>query len=487
MRICEGLKPERVVYYFEEICKIPHGSGNTKAISDYCVAFAKAHGLEWIQDAMGNVILFKGGVKGYEDADPVILQGHMDMVCEKESGVEFDFETEGLTLFVDGDFLRAKGTTLGGDDGIALAYGLAILESSEIPHPPLEVVFTVDEETGLLGAEGIDLSMLKGKKLLNIDSDEEGIFLTSCAGGLDVDCRIPMAREAREGICYEIKVSGLKGGHSGMEIHKERGNAIFLMGRVLEALGEAFPCSIVALEGGLKDNAIPREAACTILLGQEGAPFGQEKAFLELAGQIGQTLRQEYRSSDPGLTVMVRDFGQGCRDVLDDASQEKALCLMRQMPCGVQHWSMEVEGLVETSANPGILKLSDGFLSLCCSVRSNVTSRKYEVAKRLGSLVSLLGGESSLRGDYPAWEYQPDSPVRELLADTYRELFGEEPKKMALHAGLECGIFTGKIKGLDCISFGPDNFDIHTPMERLSIPSVAKVWELILGFLERSK
>ena len=250
MGICENLEPKRVFFYFEEICGIPHGSGNTKAISDYCVSFAKGHNLKWVQDESNNVIIFKEGSKGYEDSEPVIIQGHLDMVCEKESHVDIDFEKDGLRLYIDGDFLKAEGTTLGGDDGIAVAYALALLEDQELAHPPLEVVLTVDEETGLLGAESIDLSVLKGRKLLNIDSDEEGVFLTSCAGGLRADCQIPVSWVQAEGTAYEITVSGLQGGHSGGEIHKERGNAVMLLGRALHGLGQELQYSLASLSGG---------------------------------------------------------------------------------------------------------------------------------------------------------------------------------------------------------------------------------------------
>lgn len=485
MRVCEHLKPERVFAYFEDICKIPHGSGNTKEISDYCVAFAKEHDLKWIQDDSNNVIIFKEASEGYEMSEPIIIQGHMDMVCEKENHVDIDFAKEGLKLYVDGDFLKAEGTTLGGDDGIALAYMFAILEDDTLPHPPLEMVITVDEEIGMLGAEAMDLSMLKGKKLLNIDSDEEGIFLTSCAGGLQADCRLPVSRVQADGPVWEIKVTGLQGGHSGSEIHKERGNAVVLLGRVLNGLRQEFSFSIETLFGGLKDNAIPREAVCTILFSQEEAD--QES---ELAAQISlweERLQNEYRSSDPQVTVQYRKLEPKTASVLDPSAMVKVLFLLRTMPWGVQHMSMELEGLVETSLNPGIMKLEDEAFSMCFSVRSSVTSRKYEVAERLAFLTEFLGGEISVSGDYPAWEYKADSPMRELMANIYRELFQEEPKIQAIHAGLECGIFSGKIENLDCISFGPDNFDIHTPKERLSISSTEKVWKLILEFLKRSK
>ncbi len=498
MGVCEHLEPQRVFHYFEEICRIPHGSGNTGEISSYCVAFAKDHGLKWLQDGSGNVIIFKDGTEGYEASDPVIIQGHMDMVCEKESGAGIDFEKDGLDLYVDGDFLRARGTTLGGDDGIALAYAFALLEDGTLPHPPLEAVFTVDEEIGLLGAEGIDLSMLKGKKLLNLDSDEEGVFYTSCAGGLQAECKIPIAREEKEGAVFEIKVSGLRGGHSGSEIHKERGNAIFLMGRLLAALEAEIPYSILSLQGGLKDNAIPREACCEILLGaplpaaedkegQDGSLEDPESRLLELVGRVAAEWKKEYHSTDPVVSASCQKTGNGCRTALAPASQEKVLFFLRMMPWGVQHWSMDIPGLVETSLNPGILVLEESLLSVCFFVRGSVTSRKYEVAGRLNLLAGFLGGEVLTTGDYPAWEYKADSPMRELLVRIYRELFQEEPKIQAIHAGLECGIFSGKIEGLDCISFGPNNYDIHTPQEHLSISSTEKVWKLILEFLKRSK
>lgn len=482
MGVCENLEPKRVFAYFEEICKIPHGSGTTKAISDYCVSFAKEHNLKWIQDESSNVIIFKDGSRGYETSDPVIIQGHMDMVCEKENHVEIDFEKDGLKLYVDGDFLKAEGTTLGGDDGIAVAYALAILEDDALSHPPLEVVLTVDEEIGLLGAEAIDLSMLKGKKLLNIDSDEEGIFLTSCAGGLRADCRMPVSRTEAEGMGYEIQVTGLKGGHSGSEIHKERGNAVVILGRALYELRQSCSVSLETLSGGCKDNAIPREAAACILI--------SEKDCGELAAQIdrlNKTLKQEYRSSDAGVEICFRELGPKKTGILTDASLIRILFMLRSMPWGVQNMSMEIEGLVETSLNPGIMELTEEEFCLCFSVRSSVTSRKYELTERLAFLTEFLGGELEMHGDYPAWEYKPDSSVRELMAEVYRELFQEEPQLKAIHAGLECGILSGKIEDLDAISFGPNNFDIHTPEERLSISSTEKVWKLILEFLKRAK
>lgn len=482
MKVCKELEPKKVFEYFEDICSIPHGSRNTKAISDYCVSFAKEHGLKVIQDEMNNVIIFKEGSAGYENSEPIIIQGHMDMVCEKEQGVDIDFEKEGLRLFVDGDFLKAEGTTLGGDDGIALAYAFAILDDDTLAHPPLEVVITVDEEIGMLGAEGIDLSMLKGQKLLNIDSDEEGVFLTSCAGGLTAECELPVRRGNAEGLAFELKITGLAGGHSGSEIHKEHGNAIMLMGRLLKRLADHMELSLITLEGGLKDNAIPRETTAAILIDET-----QEAELLEFAKQYEKELKKEYQISDPEVAVSVSKTGKRSAEALDYISFTKILFMLRNLPCGVQHMSMAIPGLVETSLNAGIMVLKEDSFSLSYSVRSSVTSRKYEVADRLTFLTEFLGGTVHISGDYPAWEYKAESKLRERMAETYRDLFQEEPKIEAIHAGLECGIFSGKLEGLDCISFGPANFDIHTPKERLSISSTEKVWKLLVEFLKRSR
>lgn len=482
MRVCEQLEPRSVFQYFEDICSIPHGSQNTKAISDYCIAFAKEHHLKWIQDDMNNVIIFKEGSKGYENAKPIIIQGHMDMVCEKETGVDIDFEKDGLDLYIEDGFLKARGTTLGGDDGIAIAYAFAILSDDTIAHPPLEVVITVDEEIGMLGAEGIDLSMLKGRKLLNIDSDEEGVFLTSCAGGLTADCELPVSRTTLLGTAYQLKITGLLGGHSGTEIHKEHGNAIMLMGRLLKQLTEEVSFSLVNLEGGLKDNAIPRETISLIVLDE-----AEEHTAYNLVQAFEADLKKELSASDPGVTVTIEKQENRAYEVLASSSMIKVLFMLRSMPCGVQHMSMAIPGLVETSLNAGIMVLKKDSFSLSFSVRSSVTSRKYEVADQLTFITEFLGGQVNISGDYPAWEYKADSRMRDLMVNTYRDLFQEEPKIQAIHAGLECGIFSGKLEGLDCISFGPANFDIHTPKERLSIASTEKVWRLILEFLKRSK
>ena len=482
MSICKNLEPKQVFHFFEELCNIPHGSGNTKKISDYCMEFARERGLFAHQDAYNNVIIKKDGTAGYEKSQPVILQGHMDMVCEKDADREIDFAKDGLELYVEGDFLKARGTTLGGDDGIAIAYAFALLDSDDIPHPPLEVVITVDEETGMLGAQAMDLSMIKGRRLLNIDSDEEGIFLTSCAGGIRTDCRIPVSYERVTGPCYELKVYGLLGGHSGTEIHKERANAIMTLGRVLASLAEEFDIKITGLWGGFMDNAIPREATAMLMVDAK-----QKDSFTDAVVRLESMLKKEYQLSDPGLAFMLTDQGIQEISALDACSTTKLLLFLRSVPYGVQSMSVAIPGLVDTSLNPGILTMDEKEFSLCFSIRSSVTSRKYEVTDRLRFLTEFLGGEFTVSGDYPAWEYKPDSELRELMRESYLAIYGEEPQIQAIHAGLECGILCGKLEGLDCISFGPNNFDIHTPQERLSISSTERVWKLVLEFLRRAK
>lgn len=477
-----NLQPAKVFKYFEEIAAIPHGSRNTKAISDYLVAFAKAHAIEYYQDASNNVVMIQEATEGYENAEAIIIQGHMDMVCEKESDCTIDFEKDGLDLYVDGDFLKARGTTLGGDDGIAVAYALAILDTPEIAHPRLEVVITVDEEIGMLGADAIDLSMLKGHKMLNIDSDIEGHFLTSCAGGMTVETLLPASYEAAAGLSVSLQVTGLEGGHSGSEIDKEHGNANIIMGRVLKTLMDAMEMGLISLAGGLKDNAIPRECTAELLIEKESLSELQE-----IIASLNAVLAKEYAASDKGVCIKVTENGEREADILTVASMAKVIFYLRNVPNGVQHMSRVMPGLVETSLNLGIMKLTKEGLSLVTSVRSSVSTRKEELKDKLIFLAEFLGGEVSVNGDYPAWEYKADSDIRDTISQVYQELFEEEPVFEAIHAGLECGILSGKIANLDCVSFGPNNYDIHTPKERLSISSTEKVWKLLIEFLKRCK
>lgn len=482
MMLSEELYPQRVFYYFEQIAAIPHGSRNTKAISDYLVDFAKEHNLVWYQDENNNVVIVKEASAGYEAAEPIIIQGHMDMVCEKEKGVDIDFEKDGLKLYIDGDFLKAEGTTLGGDDGIAVAYALALLDSQEIAHPKLEVVITVDEEIGMLGAEAIDLSMLTGHTMLNIDSDVEGSFLTGCAGGMAVNVTLPIKRVMQSGEKVALTITGLEGGHSGSEIDKEHGNANILMGRLLRALFEETPFGIISLAGGLKDNAIPRECVTELLVPQENVNLVKE-----IADKLDIELKKEFMTADPSVCIEFEDLGKKEESILDFGSVSRVIFYLRSVPNGVQHMSQVMHGLVETSLNLGIMELKEDALHTVTSIRSSVGTRKADLLDRITAIVELLGGEAEVEGDYPAWEYKQDSSLRPQIAKVYKQLYGKDPVFETIHAGLECGLLSEKIKNLDCVSFGPDNFDIHTPKERLSISSTGRVWDFIVEFLRQAK
>lgn len=482
MMLSEKLYPQRVFYYFEQIAAIPHGSRNTKAISDYLVDFAKEHNLVWYQDENNNVVIVKEASAGYEAAEPIIIQGHMDMVCEKEKGVDIDFEKDGLKLYIDGDFLKAEGTTLGGDDGIAVAYALALLDSQEIAHPKLEVVITEDEEIGMLGADAIDLSMLTGHTMLNIDSEVEGSFLTGCAGGMAVNVTLPIKRVMQSGEKVALTITGLEGGHSGSEIDKEHGNANILMGRLLRALFEETPFGIISLAGGLKDNAITRECVTELLVPQENVNLVKE-----IADKLDNELKKEFMTADPSVCIEFEDLGKKEESILDFGSVSRVIFYLRSVPNGVQHMSQVMHGLVETSLNLGIMELKEDALHTVTSIRSSVGTRKADLLDRVTAIVELLGGEAEVEGDYPAWEYKQDSSLRPQIAKVYKQLYGKDPVFETIHAGLECGLLSEKIKNLDCVSFGPDNFDIHTPKERLSISSTGRVWDFIVEFLRQAK
>ena len=480
MRVLEELEPKKVFYYFEEICGIPHPSYKEKKISDYLVSFAKSHGFEYYQDDLYNVVMIAPATEGYEDEEPVILQGHMDMVCEKEPGREIDFENEGLKIFVDGDYVTAEGTTLGGDDGIAIAFALAILDSPEIAHPRLEVIVTVSEEVGMEGATGVDLSMLKGHKLLNLDSEAEGVMTVSCAGGNSSACHVPVLYEEKSGSALALRVGGLKGGHSGVEIDKGRANANRVMGRLLLALEQAgVGFDIAALCGGAKQNAIPREAQALLLV--PGKDLDTAKNILtETITQV----KNEYATNDPGLALSIEEAGEKQEKVLQDASKKAVVMLLNNLPNGIQSMSADIEGLVETSLNMGIVTLDEKEFLAEFAVRSSVESARDAVTACIRNLVEYAGGTLAVSGVYPAWEYKKDSVMREDAARIFREMYGKEPKIEAIHAGLECGILAGKIDGLDGISIGPDMVGIHTFEEKLSISSTKRVFEFVVELLK---
>ena len=471
-----GLEPAAVFHYFEEICAIPHGSYHTKAISDYLVDFAKQKGLRYIQDSLNNVILFGDGTPGYEDHAPVIIQGHMDMVCEKDADCPIDMDTEGLDVTHDDTYVFAKGTTLGGDDGIAVAYALALLADKSIPHPPLEVVITVDEETGMEGATGIDLSMLRGRKLINIDSEDEGIFTVSCAGGVKSTISVPAERRVVYGPCVKLTVEGLRGGHSGVEIHKNLANANKVMGEFLGRVQKLMPLCITKLQGGAKDNAIPR--SCQVTLVALGMDL---QRINDVAQQLQQEIREQY--DEPDAIVRGDDVDALGGNALTTECSAKVIALLNAAPNGVQAWSQDIEGLVQTSLNLGVIKLEDT-LNLTFAIRSSVNQEKADLANRLDELAKFYDGTCTHRGDYPAWEYRKDSPLRDIMVSTYEKMYGSAPQVVAIHAGLECGLLSEKLPGLDCVSIGPEMHDIHTSREKLGIASTERVWKYLLEVLK---
>ena len=480
MRALENCEPKRVFYYFEELCKIPHGSGNTKQISDYLVSFAKEQGLEYVQDEMNNIVIYKPATPGYENAPTVIIQGHMDMVCEKRPDVEHDFTKDPLNISVQDGYVTANGTTLGGDDGIAVAYGLALLESKEIAHPALEVLITVDEEIGLLGAVGLDCSVLKGRRLINLDSEAEGSLWISCAGGLSGISTIPVQRVEAEGQKAAVKITGLMGGHSGAEIDKKRANANVLMGRFLYSLQQETAYEIISLAGGQKDNAITREADAELLV----EDINSVKACAE---KLQKGFREEYAGTDEGITVEITDLGVASAKILHPTSREKVLFFLMEVPFGIQKMSGSIDGLVETSTNIGIVKLGENEFLGSSSVRSSVEAAGAALSDKICYLTEFLGGEYTVQGAYPAWEYRKDSPLRDQMVEVYEEMYGEKPNVVAIHAGLECGLFYKKIEGLDCVSLGPNMKDIHTSEEVLDIASTERVWKYLVKVLESLK
>lgn len=482
MRVLENLEPQKVFYYFEEICQIPHGSGNLDAISAYLEKFAKDRGLFCIRDHANNIIIVKEATAGYEDVEPIMLQGHMDMVAVKDNDCDIDLEKDALRLKTEGDYVYAEGTSLGGDDGIAIAYMLALLDADDIPHPRIEAVMTTDEETGLDGATAIDLSMLKAKRMLNIDSEEEGILLTSCAGGLRTDCHLPVTVIDRpaDTVCLDVTVSGLLGGHSGTEINKERGNAIKIIGITLQQLLEKVNFQLVDLSGGEKDNAIALAAHAVVCIAKD-----RQSEFESELERIAKETKNEYQSKEQNLNIsaVLRENVVTC--VFDSESTKRIVAFLTIMPNGVLAMSADIEGLVETSLNAGIMQHLKNEVVVSLSIRSAIDTAKRKVKLQLDTLTKFFGGYTEAHGDYPGWQYNADSKLRADMVSIYKRMFGKDVKVEAIHAGLECGIMISKIPGLDCVAYGPNIFDIHTTSEKLSISSTERMWNYLLEILKQ--
>ncbi len=481
-----GLEPASVFEYFEAISAIPRRSGNEKELSDYMVAFAEERGLKALQDEFMNVIIWKSATKGYETSDPVIIQGHLDMVCQKTKDSSHDFDRDGLDLIVDGDLIKANGTTLGADNGIALAYAMALLDADDIPHPPLEVVYTTDEEVGLTGALKMDKSPLQGKYFINLDSEEEGEITVGCAGGLHGELSVPLAYEDTpfaEPIVAHITVEGLKGGHSGVDILNFRANASRIMGRVLGNLFDRVDIRLLDIKGGDKDNVITRESSSFVVL--EKKDFGQLERVTKAASKA---ISEELKTGDPDLSIRVRTPGfTHLSAVLDKTSTEKVIFLLFNLPNGVQTMSADLPGMAESSLNIGKVAIENGKAIFLFALRSSVKSLKYHMTKQLEWFAKFTGGQFTPSADYPEWPFKKDSRLTELAVSKYEALYGKRPLVKAIHAGLEPGVFLEKMPEVDAISFGPDMWDVHSPAERLSIASTGRTWILLKEILASLK
>ncbi len=479
--VCGDAEPRLVLHFFEELCKIPHGSFHTEKISDWIASYAKERGLWHVQDASGNVIIKKDGTGSCTDSAPVILQGHMDMVLEKTDDCPLDLEKDPIVLKRDGDTLYAEGTTLGGDDGIAVAMMLALLEDDALEHPPLECVFTVNEEVGLLGAAALDVSPLAGRRMINIDSEDEGIFTVGCAGGAEEHCTLPISRQERTGIVMVITINGLLGGHSGTGINLGRANADILMGRILYALLEETSAVLISIDGGTKDNAIPRSCTAKVMIAEE-----ERERAEHIAHERMEQILREYYVADPSIAYQISfgDAGEKTFPPLTKEDTRRVADFLVLTPNGLFETDPLDKSMPQTSLNLGILATDEDHVTAVYLVRSCVNSQKKMLQEKVERLTALLGGTTEVKGAYPAWERAQTSPLCDEMVRIYEQQAGEKPVVTTIHGGLECGLLAAKLEGLDCVSIGPDLKDIHTPDEKLSLASLRRVWIFLLAVLK---
>ncbi len=478
MSVLSDVQPKNVFEFFEEIASIPHGSGNMEQISDYCVNFAKKRNLECFRDEARNVIIKKGPSKGYENSVPVILQGHIDMVCQKTEDSKTDFTKDGLCLYVEDGFLKAKGTTLGADNGIGAAMMLAILDDDTLMHPPIECVFTTDEEIGMLGALALDMSCLKGKRMINIDGGGEKTVTISCAGGADFETLFPYEAKKAWGTEITVTVSNLPGGHSGTQIHKKYENANSLMTKVMFSAYNECRFEIIDIEGGNKTNVITPSSRAKIVA--EDVP-----KTLSVFHRILGDVKAQIKENNPDMVFSVEVGSYSSYDVMGNT--KAFLDFASSLPSGVIKMSDLTENLVETSANFGIVQTQPQQIKVVVSVRSCVRKELDRMLEELKEKADKYGAVNSVSGIYPPWELKKDTHLQKVYGKCLEDKLGTAPIFMAIHAGLECGIFDSAIDGLDCISVGPDAFDIHSPQERLDISSAKRVYEIISEVLKNLK
>ena len=478
--VLKALQPRKVFEYFEVISNIPRGAGNERVISDYMVKFATDLGLEVKQDEAYNIYIKKPATPGYENAPTVILQGHLDMVCEKNKETAHDFEKDGLELYIEGDWIGAKGTTLGADNGIAIAYQMAVLADDTLKHPALECLMTTDEERGMSGVVHLHPEYLSGKVLLNLDTDVEGEFLLSCAGGAKAYLTMVLDKEAasHELVYYRLVLNGLKGGHSGADIHFERANAHILMGRMLYALKSKIDFKLAEIIGGSKDNVITRECEVTIAVKKE-----QVETLKATAYEMVEVFQKEYSAQEEHICLTLEEVAVP-KEVLIYDCLNRLIDILVMIPNGVMGYDQHMKGLVQTSLNLGILQMHSDRIELGSAVRSSVASRKVELLAKLEAFSRAFNLKFEVKGDYPAWQYNENSRIRECAGELYMKMYGKEPIMTAIHAGLECGFIAEKLPGLDMISFGPNVKHIHSPQEVASISSMARVYEYLVKLLE---
>ncbi len=477
-----NLNPKDVFGYFEDICNIPHCSGNTSAIVDYCIQFANERNLKWYRDNANNLLIWKPASPGYESAESLILQAHTDMVCEKEVNVNFDFIKDGLNLLVDGDTLHADGTTLGADNGIGVAMILAILNDNTLKHPMIEALLTSDEEIGLIGAFAFDCSKLSGHRLINLDSEYEGVLMCGCAGGVNAYSTIPVTRETASFQLLELDISGLTSGHSGVEIDKGRANSNILLGRLLNIIAEKLDFRLISMDGGSRETAIAGISKAEI-----GIEHNNIEVVREIVNKFYYEIKDEYASTEPNITITTKFKKYDTISALTEESTKLVCQVLISLPDGVQTISMDMENLVQTSLNFGILQLREKELYIANTIRSSMTSQKKWIMQKVKAIVLLAGGKTEANGDYPGLPYNPNSEIKDIFVRAYKELYGKEPSVEAVHAGLECGLFADGIPNLDWVSVGPNMKDVHTPKESLSISSTERTYELLVKVLEECK
>ena len=476
------LAPQEVFRYFKEISDVPRASGHTDKISAYLVNFAKEHELEYYQDESGNVIIWKEGTPGYENSDMVMIQGHMDIVAEKTEDSTHDFQNDPIELIIDGDFLTANKTTLGADDGAAIAMGLALLDSTDIPHPPLEFVATVDEEIGMLGAYALDGSKIRSRKVINVDSEDEGVITVGCAGAVDIITSFLADKKLVKGVKYRYIVEGLLGGHSGLDIHQERANAGQIVARMLLNASEKAEFNLVSINGGRATNVILGKVEGEVIVAASDV-----KAFEDSIAASTKEIKAEYRTSDPGITVSLEAVGEVEEEAVGNVCQENFFKFVVACPVGVEHYSVELKGLVETSHSIGIIKIEEGRLITKSMARSSVNSRNYLLAKKIRILAEALGAKTELGSSYGAWEFNNKSDLLDVCIAAYKEQYGEEPVVSAMHAGIECGIWAEKLGKVDAVSIGPDISDVHSVNENISISSTERTWQYLKLILSHCK